>query len=309
MPRTSGTVEAELAAVPLSTDFCADDADVIIRAAGTLDFHVHKLILSFASPVFRDMFTLPQPPTDTPGTLPRVDISESPETWENILRTIYPMQRPIIDDLDGLGSLLIAAKKYEMQFILDSHKGIFKDREFIQRDPLRLYAIACICGFEDQAKYVARNAQHLAVTRRSSIANLEGLTMASYHRLVSFLAERDHRWNEALDDTSLAFDRSRRCNCGADMIGAFGNKIKENLKSPSLREEEFYLSALEERARLRKQGCGMTIGCLVENPRIKQFIERMAEKREKLCVELMGDTQYVQWPGPILPPTSFPQVY
>ena len=291
MPRKPGTAEAGSAAVPLSTDFCADDADVIIRAAGTLDFRVHKLILSIASPVFRDMFTVTQPPTNTPGALSCVNISESPETWENILRTIYPMQRPIIDDdLDSLGSLLLAAKKYEMQFILDSHKHIFKDRELIKRDPLHLYAIACFCGFEDHAKYVARNAEHLAVTRRSNTGNLEGLTIASYHQLVSFLAERDHKWNEVLGRTSLVFDYY--CNCNLQLIESSSNKIKENLKSPSLREEEFYLRALEERSRFPQQLCGTR--CLMRDPGIKAFVERVAEERESLCDKLMSDTQCVQ---------------
>ena len=288
MPRKSGATEARSASVPLSTDFCAEDADVIIRAAGTLDFRVHKFILSFASPIFRDMFTLPQPPTDTPGTLPHVDISESPETWENILRTIYPMQRPVIDDLDGLGSLLLAAKKYEMQFILDSHKSIFQDREFIQQDPLHLYAIACACEFENEAKYVARNAQHLAVTRRPNTGNLEGLTIASYHRLVSFLAERDHEWSEA----TLAFDYL--CECGRQLIMDFGNKVKEDLNSLSLRTDELHLRALQERLRFRREGCQKVSRCLTTDSGIKAFIERMVEKREKLCDKLMGDIQYVR---------------
>ena len=91
-PKKFNTVTTEPTAdVPLSTDFCADDADLIIRAAGTLDFRVHKLILSLASPFFKDMFTLPQPPSDTPETLPHVDVQESPKTWENILQTIYPL--------------------------------------------------------------------------------------------------------------------------------------------------------------------------------------------------------------------------
>jgi len=38
------------------------DADVILRASGGKEFHAHKLVLSLASPVFRDMFSVPQPP-------------------------------------------------------------------------------------------------------------------------------------------------------------------------------------------------------------------------------------------------------
>ena len=141
--------------IPLSIAFCADDADVIIRAEDALDFHVHKCNLSLVSPVFEDTFTIPQPPADTPGVLPHVDVQDPPRTWENILRTIYPMPNPIIDNLDDLESLLLMAKKYEMEFAINSHKQCFEDRVSIQRDPLHLYAIACAGGFEEQAKYVA----------------------------------------------------------------------------------------------------------------------------------------------------------
>ena len=79
-PEESSTAEAKPAAVSLSTVFCADDADVVIRVAGTLDFHVHKLMLSLVSPFFKTMFTVSQPPTNTPDILPHVDVHESVET-------------------------------------------------------------------------------------------------------------------------------------------------------------------------------------------------------------------------------------
>ncbi|KAI0698249.1 hypothetical protein BC835DRAFT_1466668 [Cytidiella melzeri] len=36
-------------------------ADVVFRTSDHVDFHVHKLILSIASPFFTGMFSLPQP--------------------------------------------------------------------------------------------------------------------------------------------------------------------------------------------------------------------------------------------------------
>ncbi|KAI0305826.1 hypothetical protein B0F90DRAFT_1609499, partial [Multifurca ochricompacta] len=37
------------------------DADIILRSADNFDFRVYRVILSKASPVFRDMFTFPHP--------------------------------------------------------------------------------------------------------------------------------------------------------------------------------------------------------------------------------------------------------
>jgi hypothetical protein len=95
---------------------------VVIRVAGTLDFRAHKLMLSLVSPFFKTMFTVPQPPTNTPDTLPHIDVHESAKTWENILRTIYPMPNPVVDDLHDLESLLLTATKYEMQSVIDAYK-------------------------------------------------------------------------------------------------------------------------------------------------------------------------------------------
>ena len=150
LSKESAIVRVEPALVPLSTVFCADDADLVIRAAGSRDFRVHKSFLSFASPIFEMVFSVLQPPTDTPNTLSHVDVDESAETWEKILRTVYPgIPNPHIDNLDDLESLLLTAKKYRIQCVIDSHIKSFKNPAFISRDPLHLYAIECTCGFED----------------------------------------------------------------------------------------------------------------------------------------------------------------
>jgi len=261
-------------------------------AAGTIDFRVHKCLLSPVSPIFKTMFTVPQPPTDAPGTLPHVDVTESPETWETIFRTIYPTPTPVIDSIDDLGYLFLAAEKYKTQFVIDSHENGFRDREFIQRDPLRLYAIACACGFEECAKYVARNAENLAVTRRPNADNLEGLTVASYHRLVSFIADRDDQWCRSLSRASISVVYD--CGCDRRLREGLVNNIKEALKCPSHQPEEIYLRALEERSRLCLRACGMGFTCLMASTRIKPFIERMVEEREISCDKLMCDKQYVR---------------
>ncbi|KAF9781656.1 hypothetical protein BJ322DRAFT_1077504 [Thelephora terrestris] len=191
---SSGDLEtAATTAVWPSPDFCANGADVVIRPAGGPEFRAHKAILSLVSPVFKDMFTLPQPPFekpfDEPETLPHVDVQDSPKTWEIILRTIYPT------------SLLSAAQTYEMECVIEVHKKAFENRAFILEDPLHLFSIACACGFEDQATYVARNAELMEFTRRFDPSNLKGLTFGAYGRLVSFLAERDSEWHRILRST------------------------------------------------------------------------------------------------------------
>jgi len=282
--KSSTTVTEPTATVPLSTVFCANDADVVIRAAGTRDFRVHKLILSLASPVFRDMFTLPQPASDT---LPNVDVQESPEAWSNILHTIYPTLNPTIDNLDSLESLLLAAKKYEMQSIIDTHKKAFENREFIKEDPLHLYAIACACGFEDQAKYVARNADFHTVIRRprGGTDTLNGVTVASYRRLITFLVERDNALRPIFEEGWRSFES--KCSC-LEGILYFYEETKEGLSTPYLQMEEVYFRALKDRSFFYDKGCS-SIKCVMMWVEIWGFLERMFAERERVCEKFMWE--------------------
>ena len=278
-PKRTNTVAAEPTAdIPLSTDFCADDADVIIRAAGSLDFHVHKLILSLVSPFFRDLFTLPQPPSNTPEALPHVDVHESPETWENILRTIYPTTpNPTIDTLDDLESLIFAAQAYEMHTVIEAHKKAFENRAFVEGDPLHLFSIACTCGFEDLATYVARNAELLAVTRRFGSGAPKGLTFDAYGRLLSFLAERDNEWQRVLRKVMTPWSFGCGC-CNKSVMEQLYGDIKKDLHRYCLQTKEIYINALERR---RESGCEVD-GCPLENWGLKKLIEEFFKERERV---------------------------
>jgi len=69
------------------------DADTTPRASGGKQFHAHKLVLSLASPVFRDMFSVPQPPDGPPKT-PIIDVDDPPDALETFLQIIYPGPYP-----------------------------------------------------------------------------------------------------------------------------------------------------------------------------------------------------------------------
>jgi len=90
-------------------EFTADDADIILRASrcdapAPRDFRVHKIILSIVSPVFKDMFDVPQPiPPASPAeaTIPIINVDDTPEDLEVFLRVIYPFGLPTMPTLDG----------------------------------------------------------------------------------------------------------------------------------------------------------------------------------------------------------------
>lgn len=163
-----------------------------------------------------------------------------------------------------------------MQSVIEAHKKAFEDQTFIKEDPLRLYFIARACGMEDQANRVARSAELLKVTRHSNLSDLNGLTLETYSRLVSFLAERDNKWRQTLDA------EANYQPCGCNSWEPLYKDIKKYLLQPHLRMEEVYLKALEDRSRCRESGC-YSGKCAFRNDNIKEFIEKMIRKREGVC--------------------------
>ena len=144
------------------TFFTADDGDIILRAGpepgSKHDFHVHKLILSLASPVFKDMFAFPQPLDQTSNEghqLPIVDVPESPEVVDTILRLIYPgVEPPKIADMPTLTALLLVTDKYDIASVYPILKDTLKT--FLREHPFRIYVVACRFGFLEEAKEAAR---------------------------------------------------------------------------------------------------------------------------------------------------------
>ena len=121
------------------------------------------------------------------------------------------MPNPVVHDLHDLESLLLTTTKYEMQYVIDAYKMNLEYPVCIQRDPLRLYTIACGCGLDNQAKYVARNAELPAVIEYPSDDDLNGLTAASYSRLISFLIKRDNELHPILEQSWTSF--ISYCDC------------------------------------------------------------------------------------------------
>ena len=75
------------------------DADVIFRSSDGVEFRLYKNAIAKASPVFRDMFTLPDGPalTTEPQVVP---LTEDADTLERLFRLCYPVERPRFASLE-----------------------------------------------------------------------------------------------------------------------------------------------------------------------------------------------------------------
>lgn len=140
--------------------FTDKNADLILRSSDRVDFYVHKLVLSLASPTFQSMFTLPKPtsPTTTalvrgPGNnnhkdgLPITQLTEDTTTLDIILRACYPYSVPKIGDLETLQRVLEAAEKYEVEAFRGTAGLLLKAS--IETAPVTVYSMACRFGYAD----------------------------------------------------------------------------------------------------------------------------------------------------------------
>ena len=99
-----------------------DDTDIILRSADGQQFRTHKNVLSRASPVFRDMFAFPQPPSPEPSSIPVVDVSETGKVLDVFLQCLYPMPKTTVEGFELLEGVFTAGEKYEATVVLN-HMG------------------------------------------------------------------------------------------------------------------------------------------------------------------------------------------
>jgi hypothetical protein len=173
------------------------NADVILRASGGREFHAHKLVLSLASSVFRDMFSVPQPQPTEPSQLPIVDVNDPPGALEMFLRIIYPTRTPLINDLGTVAAVLRLADKYDARDVLDVHRD-YLPSTYSSLLPIQMYAILCACGREEEAGAAARRAPFASLKILDSNPLLQLITTTQYQRLTSFMIARDRRMREII---------------------------------------------------------------------------------------------------------------
>jgi len=191
-----------------STFFTANGGDVILRAGPDLrskhDFRVHKVIISLASSVFEDMFGLPQPPghgLNEAYQLPIVDVPDSPDVLDKLLRLIYPgVEPPEIADIPTVTALLSAADKYNIMTIYPVLRDALKT--FLRGDSFRAYVVACRFGFLEEAREAAKfGTVHHATWGRGLEEEVQHISSVDLLRWVTFVQQREDQGRLYIRDT------------------------------------------------------------------------------------------------------------
>lgn len=178
-------------------EFTAKDADVILRASrndAPREFRIHKIILSIASPVFRDMFTIPQPtPQTSPEepSIPIIDVDDTPEDLELFLRMIYPFGFATLTSLEAISRALIISDKYQVHGdSLQPIRSLLVSQEFLRHDPIRVYSLACAWKFEKEADIAAPHTSTLDILASVSAEDIQRMSGPEYHRILTLAKDR-----------------------------------------------------------------------------------------------------------------------
>ncbi|KAF7363960.1 hypothetical protein MSAN_01054400 [Mycena sanguinolenta] len=161
-----------------------ETGDVILRSSDGVDFRVHQVVMSLASPIFATMFTLPQPEKDPEP----INMPESAVVLDQMLRFWYPGTEPLtIESLEELHAVVeILISKYDVQSAVYTAKSHV--REYLKTEPVAVYAIACTQGWEDLARTAARESlKHpIRVFDYDAAQSLKHITADAYHRLMQY---------------------------------------------------------------------------------------------------------------------------
>ena len=138
------------------------DANVIIQSCDLVNFPVHRRTLAISSPVFDDMFSLPQPqPPDKEviDGLPVVRLPEDAEVLSSLITMLYPIPSMLPNAYDKALMLLAASQKYDMVGVQSHIRAEIQGRVFpplTQAETFRSYAISSSGGLLSEREESAR---------------------------------------------------------------------------------------------------------------------------------------------------------
>ncbi|KAH9852623.1 hypothetical protein C2E23DRAFT_903429 [Lenzites betulinus] len=179
------TIKTQAAKEP----FDRDDADLVVRSSDNVDFLVHRLILSMASSMFSSMLSLPQPP-GTDSEKPRVDVLEDSTILDVFFRVLYPIPDPEMSSLSSIHQVLAAGMKYDAPAVVASMRRALSQPRIMEDNPLRVFAIACYYGMEEETRAAAEKAVINNRVVGRICAELNDIPAGPYYRLLKLNATR-----------------------------------------------------------------------------------------------------------------------
>lgn len=127
--------------------------DITLRSNDGTSFRAHSILMSLASSVFRDMFSVG---VQGDGA---IDLAEDAESISLMLEHIYPVKSPTLRSLDTFAKCLRIAQKYDVKGMMDTidEQLCWGERnEAVLADPVQACALADSFGLHNAAEVAAR---------------------------------------------------------------------------------------------------------------------------------------------------------
>ncbi|KAF4607737.1 hypothetical protein EYR40_000072 [Pleurotus pulmonarius] len=229
-----------------------------------VDFRVYKAILIIVSPIFRDIFSLPDSPNaqeDLNGT-PVVQMQEHSTTLDPLLRLSYPIESQRIHTKDLFVSVMSAAEKFEMKQLFEKIADSHVTPSTISYSPLEYYALSQRFRLRQLARDSARQCLNLAlatVIERTRAIDFRHTSVQSYRHLLRYwtkcqeacvklvgkqnTAEYQFPW---LPDVELyEFASTRTCRHATDIYVTLRNGSKRKPRTISLNGKRWWFNHVD----------------------------------------------------------------
>ena len=221
-------------------NFDAPDTDAVLLSSDGKEFHVHRLILSLASPVFRGMFSLPQP-TEPTSQIPTIDVAESSDILQPFLQCLYPRKPPKISDLAMWAALYTAADKYNAEAVMELLRDMLIP-EFLETSPLRVYALASHYGFEEVAKIASTRTLTFDIFKDFPQEDAELMGGAACQKIYLLHYNRREAAQAVIANHPFPFSS---CSCSMLNYASFAQALSQRVaRRPWLTAEELQKEAL-----------------------------------------------------------------
>ena len=174
----------------------------------------------------------------------RLDVEESQTPLEIVLRLTYPIPDPVIMDLDDLTDTYCVAVKYELPAATQALRRMLSLPRFMERDPLRVYAIAVRFGLDDEAEHAAKLACKLPVRDWPACEEFDHIPASRYHDLFLYHKRRGTEAGELL--TATKFYRCKPALCDGEWLKAYKSRAVGRLAEVPADDHVFTLQYIYE---------------------------------------------------------------
>ncbi|OJT11030.1 hypothetical protein TRAPUB_12454 [Trametes pubescens] len=170
----------------VSPFFNVNHGDLILRTSDNTELHVDLHAVAFSSPLLAAKL-LSLPPTSLHSTKPTQDVDGTSDVWDLLLPIIHHTYKQA-PDIDAMAGLLQTAGTYQMTGILRLLGDLLAAADFVEQQPLKVYALACTHGFDRAARLAARRTLRLPM-HLGYVPELGALTGSAYHHLLEYRKE------------------------------------------------------------------------------------------------------------------------